>query len=106
MSLAIVVPVKSTRRAKHRLESVLSEPERVRLAGVMARDVFAAVSLLHAYGRFVISDDPEILEEAPRFALEPLTDQIRLGQRSAVAQGIALPVERRFISALTTPLGL
>jgi 2-phospho-L-lactate guanylyltransferase len=103
MSLAIVVPVKSTRRAKHRLESVLSEPERVRLAGVMARDVFAAVSLLHAYGRFVISDDPEILEEGRRFGLEPLTDEISQGQSAAVRQGFAVAWERGFTSALTIP---
>jgi len=43
VTLAIVVPVKSPRRAKHRLEPLLSEPERERLAGVMAREFFAAV---------------------------------------------------------------
>src|SRR5205823_8717974 len=51
VTLAIVVPVKSPRRAKHRLEPVLSEPEREQLAGVMAREVFAAVSTLTTYGR-------------------------------------------------------
>ena len=63
MTLAIVVPVKSPRRAKLRLEPILSEADRERLARVMARDVFKAVSTLMAYGRFVISDDAEILEE-------------------------------------------
>ncbi len=103
MSLAIVVPVKSPHRAKHRLESVLTEPERVRLAGVMARDVFAAVSMLHTNGRFVISDDAEILEEGRRFGLEPLTDAVAQGQSAAVRQGFEAAWERGFTSALTIP---
>ena len=37
MKLAIVVPVKSPRRAKQRLEAVLTEPDRERLAATMAR---------------------------------------------------------------------
>ena len=103
MTVAIVVPVKSPRRAKHRLESVLSEPERERLAGMMAREVFAAVSTLTSYGRFVISDDPEILEEGRRFGLEPLTDRVAQGQSAAVRQGFAAAWERGFTSALTIP---
>jgi 2-phospho-L-lactate/phosphoenolpyruvate guanylyltransferase len=101
MTLAIVVPVKSPRRAKHRLEPILGEAERERLARVMARDVFKAVSTLQAYGRFVISDDPEILEEARRFGLEPLIDA--LGQGPAVRQGFTLAWERGFNAALTIP---
>jgi len=61
MTLAIVVPVKSPRRAKHRLEPLLNEVERERLALVMAGEVFSAVAALTSYGRFVVSDDPEIL---------------------------------------------
>jgi 2-phospho-L-lactate guanylyltransferase len=103
MTLAIVVPVKSPRRAKHRLESVLTEPERERLASVMARDVFAALSPLTMYGRFVISDDPDILEEGRRFGLEPLTDQLGQGQSAAVRQGFSAAWERGFTAALTIP---
>src|SRR5438105_6922678 len=103
MTLAIVVPVKSPRRAKHRLETVLSEPERERLAGVMAREVFAAVSTLTTYGRFVISDDPDILEEGRRFGLEPLLDRVGQGQSAAVRLGFAAAWERGFTAALTIP---
>ena len=103
MTLAIVVPVKSPRRAKLRLEPILSEADRVRLARVMARDVFRAVSTLEAYGRFVISDDPEILEEGRRFGLEPLTDRVAQGQSAAVRQGFAAAWERGFTAALTIP---
>jgi 2-phospho-L-lactate guanylyltransferase len=103
MKLAIVVPVKSPRRAKQRLEPILSEPERERLAGVMAREVFAAVSTLAMYGRFVISEDPEILEEGRRFGLEPLIDRVGQGQTAAVGQGFAAAWERGFTAALTIP---
>jgi 2-phospho-L-lactate guanylyltransferase len=103
MTLAIVVPVKSPRRAKHRLESVLSEVERERLALVMAREVFTAVSKLTSYGRFVVSDDPDILEEGRRFGLEPLTDRVAQGQSAAVRQGFAAAWERGFTAALTIP---
>jgi 2-phospho-L-lactate guanylyltransferase len=81
----------------------LSEPERERLAGVMAREVFAAVSTLAMYGRFVISEDPEILEEGRRFGLEPLIDRVGQGQTAAVGQGFAAAWERGFTAALTIP---
>ncbi len=103
MTLAIVVPVKSPRRAKHRLEPVLNEVERERLALVMAREVFTAVLALTSYGRFVVSDDPEILEEGRRFGLEPLTDRVAQGQSAAVRQGFEAAWERGFTAALTIP---
>jgi 2-phospho-L-lactate guanylyltransferase len=103
MTLAIVVPVKSPSRAKLRLEPVLSEADRLRLARVMAGDVFRAVSSLEAYGRFVISDDPEILEEGRRFGLEPLTDVSGQGQSAAVRQGFEAAWDRGFTAALTIP---
>ena len=103
MTLAIVVPVKSPRRAKHRLEPVLNEDERERLALVMAREIFTAVAALSSYGRFVVSDDPEILEEARRVGLEPLVDRVAQGQSAAVRQGFAAAWERGYTAALTIP---
>jgi 2-phospho-L-lactate/phosphoenolpyruvate guanylyltransferase len=103
VTLAIVVPVKSPKRAKHRLEAVMSEPERTRLAMTMARDVFAVVAPLANPGRFVVSDDPEVLEEAKRFGLEPVEDRVRQGQSAAVGQGFSLAWERGFTAALTIP---
>jgi 2-phospho-L-lactate/phosphoenolpyruvate guanylyltransferase len=103
VKLAIVIPVKSPSRAKYRLEAVLSEPDRSRLALTMARDVFGAVSKLHAYGRFVISDDPSMLEEGRQFGLEPLPDRVSQGQTAAVQQGFAAAWERGYTAALTIP---
>jgi 2-phospho-L-lactate guanylyltransferase len=103
VKLAIVVPVKSPRRAKYRLESVLSEADRLRLALTMARDVFGVVSTLQPYGRFVISDDAAMLDEARRFGLEPLLDRVSQGQSAAVQQGFAAAWERGYPAALTIP---
>jgi len=103
MTLAIVVPVKSPKRAKHRLEAVMTEPERTRLALTMARDVFGVVAELTNVGRFVVSDDPEVLEEGRRFGLELVDDRARQGQSAAVGQGFSLAWERGFTAALTIP---
>ena len=103
MKLAIVIPVKSPSRAKYRLEAVLSDAERSHLALTSARDVFAAVAKLSGYGRFVISDDPAILDEGRRFGLEPLTDRVNQGQTAAVQQGFAAAWERGYTAALTIP---
>jgi 2-phospho-L-lactate/phosphoenolpyruvate guanylyltransferase len=103
VTLAIVVPVKSPKRAKHRLEPLMSEPERTRLATTMARDVFSVVAQLTDAAPFVVSDDPEVLEEAKRFGLEPVEDKVRQGQSAAVGQGFTLAWERGFTAALTIP---
>lgn len=103
MKLAIVVPVKAPGRAKHRLEPILSEPERARLATTMTRDVFRAVSELSDYGRFVISDDAAVLDEGRQFGLEPIRDRVSQGQSAAVQQGFAAAWERGFTAALTIP---
>jgi 2-phospho-L-lactate/phosphoenolpyruvate guanylyltransferase len=103
VTLAIVVPVKSPKRAKHRLDLVMSEPERTRLATTMARDVFGVVAQLTDAARFVVSDDPEVLEEGRRFGLEPVQDRAGQGQSAAVGQGFSLAWERGYPVALTIP---
>ena len=103
MTLAIVVPVKSPKLAKHRLASVMSEPERTRLATTMARDVFGVIAQLTDTARFVVSDDPDVREEGRRFGLEPVEDRTGQGQSAAVGQGFSLAWERGFPVALTIP---
>lgn len=103
MKLAIVVPVKSPQRAKHRLHALLSEEERARLATTMAEDVFRSVAALDEYGRFVVSDDPGVLQQARPFGLEVISDRIGQGQSAAVQQGFAAAWERGYPAALTIP---
>src|SRR5260370_21763076 len=95
MTLAMVVPVKSPLHAKHRLEPVLSEPERERLAVVMAREVFAAGSTPTQDRGVLVSDDPEILGDGPRFALEPLTDPLPPRPDRPRRPGVSAPPEPR-----------
>lgn len=103
MTLAIVVPVKSPERAKHRLAPLLSESERFELASAMARDVYRALQPLSEYERVVVSEERGVLEEASRFGLEPLLDRVRQGQSAAVQQGFSLVWERGTTAALTIP---
>ena len=103
MKLAIVVPVKSPRRAKHRLEALLSAEERASLAITMARDVMAVVAQLTEYGRFVVSDDAEILKLAREYNLEALEDRRMQGQSAAVQQGFTAAWDRGYTTALTIP---
>jgi 2-phospho-L-lactate/phosphoenolpyruvate guanylyltransferase len=103
VTLAIVVPVKSPQRAKHRLSPLLSEEERFLLASAMARDVFRAVRPLSQYSRLVVSDDSTVLAEAANFGLEPLKDRVGQGQSVAVQQGFSLAWERGCTVGLTIP---
>lgn len=103
MTLAIIVPVKSPLRAKHRLNALLSEEERIRLATTMAGDVFRVVAALEEYGRFVVSEDPAVLQQAQSYGLEVVTDRVGQGQSAAVQQGFAAAWERGYPAALTIP---
>lgn len=103
MRLAIVVPIKSPRRAKHRLESIMSPDERALLAITMAREVMAVVSQFTEFGRFAVSDDPEVLAVAAEFGLEPLEDRRVQGQSAAVQQGFNAAWDRGYTAALTIP---
>jgi 2-phospho-L-lactate/phosphoenolpyruvate guanylyltransferase len=103
VKLAIIVPVKSPRRAKNRLHTVLTEAERVSLATTMATDVFRAVASLEEFGRFVVSDDPDVLRQARDFGLEPLLDRVSQGQSAAVEQGFTIAWDRGFTAAFTIP---
>jgi len=103
MKLAIVVPVKSPRRAKHRLESLMNAEERARLAITMARDVMSVVAQLMEYGRLVVSEDPDVLKTAREYRLDTLEDVHMQGQSAAVQQGFAAAWDRGFTAALTIP---
>ncbi len=103
MRLAIVVPVKSYQRAKQRLDGLLSEDERTRLASTMTQDVLEAVTRLSEYGLFIVSDDDQVLELGRRLGMEAVEDHARQGQSAAVRQGFDAAWARGFAAALTIP---
>lgn len=103
MRLAIVVPIKPYERAKQRLNGLLTEHERIRLATVMMEDVLATVTQLPEYGLFIVSDDDQVLELGRRFGMEAIEDRARQGQSAAVRQGFDAAWGRGFAAALTIP---
>ncbi|TMG34648.1 MAG: hypothetical protein E6H92_12545, partial [Chloroflexi bacterium] len=103
MRLAIVVPVKSYARAKQRLNALLSEAERTRLATAMTQDVLETVTQLTGYGLFIVSDEEEVLELGRRLGMEAVEDRARQGQSAAVRQGFDAAWGAGFAGALTIP---
>ena len=103
MRLAIVVPIKSYERAKQRLNGLLTEHERIRLATVMTQDVLATVTQLPEYGLFIISDDDQVLELGRQLGMEAVEDRARQGQSGAVRQGFDAAWARGFAAATTIP---
>jgi len=103
MKLAIVVPVKAQGPAKQRLAPIFDPLERARLARAMAEDVLRIVSQLRRVGRFVVSDDLDVLELARSLGIEPIEDRAMQGQSAAVRQGFAAAWERGFRAALMIP---
>jgi len=101
--LAIVVPVKSYARAKQRLNALLSEAERTRLATAMTQDVLETVTQLTGYGLFIVSDEEEVLELGRRLGMEAVEDRARQGQSAAVRQGFDAAWAAGFAGALTIP---
>jgi 2-phospho-L-lactate guanylyltransferase len=101
--LAIVVPVKSYARAKQRLDGLLTEVERTRLATTMTQDVLATVTQLTEYGRFIVSDDDQVLDLGRRLGMEAVEDRARQGQSAAVRQGFDAAWAAGFAAALTIP---
>jgi 2-phospho-L-lactate guanylyltransferase len=103
VKLAIVVPVKSYGRAKRRLDALLTETERTLLATTMTQDVLATVNQLPDYGRFIVSDDDQVLELGRRLGMVAVEDRARQGQSAAVRQGFDAAWAAGFAAALTIP---
>jgi 2-phospho-L-lactate guanylyltransferase len=103
LKLSLVVPIKSYRRAKQRLEPLLNEREREELARNMAEDVLRTVSRLPEYGPLVVSDDLEVLALARGFGLDAIEDRLSQGQSAAIRQGFEAAWERGFGAAATIP---
>jgi 2-phospho-L-lactate guanylyltransferase len=103
MTPALVVPIKAPSRAKRRLDGVLSDVERWRLARTMAADVLEVVSGLRDLVRLAVCDDPELIALAGRFGVETVLDQAPAGQSAAVRLGFSAAAERGRAPLATIP---
>ena len=103
MTAALVVPIKAPSRAKRRLEGVLTDLERWRLARSMASDVLEVVAGLRDLLRLAVCDDPELVALAGRFGIDTVLDQAPAGQSAAVRIGFLAAAERGHEPLATIP---
>jgi 2-phospho-L-lactate guanylyltransferase len=94
VTAALVVPIKAPSRAKRRLDGVLTDLERWRLARTMASDVLQVVAGQRDLLRLAVCDDPELVALAGRFGVEVVLDQSPSGQSAAVRLGFLAAAER------------
>ena len=87
MTAALVIPIKAPSRAKRRLDGILTDLERWRLARAMAGDVLAVAAELSGLRRLAVCDDPELVALAGRFGVEAVVDRAQAGQSAAVRLG-------------------
>ena len=100
MKLAIVVPVKSPRRAKHRLAPLLTEPDRERLAATMARNPKRRLVYAAPFDTYVTHPEPLL---APLFLDHTGNRQALLGAcPTGRSKGSAVALSR----PLASPLGV
>lgn len=103
MTAALVVPIKAPSRAKRRLDGILTDVERWRLARTMACDVLEVVAGLRDLRRLAVSDDPDLIALAGRFGIEAVLDQARAGQSAAVQLGFRAAAARGDAPLATIP---
>src|SRR6266540_1193357 len=75
----LAVPVKSLERAKSRLASLLSAPERAALSLVMFEDVLGACLAQSEWDTWVVSHDAVVLAGLPMVTAEALASALFLG---------------------------
>jgi 2-phospho-L-lactate guanylyltransferase len=100
---ALVVPIKAPSRAKRRLDGVLNDVERWRLARAMASDVLEVVAGLRDLARLAVCDDPELMALAGRFGIETVIDEAAAGQSAAVRLGFQAAARQGHSPLVTIP---
>lgn len=100
----ILVPIKNTANAKQRLASVLSQPERTRLAQAMLHDVLTA---LHNWknrpAAGIVTGDIYASNLAEEYGFEVIPDPENPGETGAIEMATRLCVERGEGSTLVIP---
>ena len=103
MTAALIVPIKAPSRAKRRLEGVLSDVERWRLARTMASDVLEVVAGQRDIANLADCDDPELTALAGRFGIETVVDETPAGQSAAVRLGFLAAAKHGWSPVATIP---
>ena len=102
---AVLIPVKSTTRAKARLATILDEEARRQLALDMLEDVLAAVTPVSGQGVavWVVTSDREAAEAAQRWGAEVLAEEDQRSESHSVDRASEALAARGFGAVLTIP---
>ncbi len=100
---AVIVPVKSTGRAKRRMARLLTLEERRRLSVAMLTDVARCLSESCVPEVFVVTDDPTVVQLAPRFGLSVLKETSQVSESQSVDQASRHLEQRGFRQILRLP---
>jgi 2-phospho-L-lactate/phosphoenolpyruvate guanylyltransferase len=100
----ILVPVKNLSAAKQRLEAVLDQPSRTKLAQAMLHDV---LTTLHGWKSrpqvAVVTGDPYAVTLATEYGFEIIADADNPGETGAIEMATSVCVERGVDSTLVIP---
>jgi 2-phospho-L-lactate/phosphoenolpyruvate guanylyltransferase len=100
----ILIPVKNLATAKQRLASVLSQPERTKLAQAMLLDVLDAVALwANRPPVGIVTSDPFAGEVAQHFDFELITDNQNRSETDAIEMSTRICESRRVTDTLVIP---
>ena len=103
---AVLIPVKSTARAKARLATVLDQEARQQLALDMLEDVLAAVTPVSGQGVeavYVVTTDREAAAAARRWGAEVLDEEDQRSESHSVDRASEALAEQGFGAVLTIP---
>jgi 2-phospho-L-lactate guanylyltransferase len=103
-NIAALMPVKGFRHAKHRLASLLSAAERLRIAEAMLTDTLEQT--LHARGlaaTFVVTPDPQVAALASSLGSTIIREEAEAGETQAVHFARAQLQQRGFLTTLVLP---
>jgi 2-phospho-L-lactate guanylyltransferase len=82
-----ILAVKRLDQAKQRLDALFSAAERAEVARALLTDAFQLITDTGALRWWVVSDDPEVLEEAARRGFDQVQDEGR-GLNAALLRGV------------------
>lgn len=104
---AVLIPVKSFSQVKQRLANQLALPDRISLVQAMRADVFACVAAVRGIDRvFVITSEPQVLEEAKLRGWEAIREESQLSESDSVDFASKFCAQNGCTSLLRLPIDL
>ncbi|MFN0121047.1 MAG: 2-phospho-L-lactate guanylyltransferase [Blastocatellia bacterium] len=103
----LLIPVKDLTRAKQRLASLMSQPERTTLARLMMENTFAQVAAARgADGVAIVTNYPPATALAEFHGFEVITETEQISESASVDYGSQILLSRGATAVLRLPLDL